>query len=116
MLALAAMFVGFSAFKYAERFDDPQDGWYLVTPSSSDPDNESLQTIGSSTIPEPDETNAEACAQFDNEGNVCAIKLTFHTDENDEYPPMPTTVQQAENEDLIDVDGRSRLPEPEETF
>lgn len=111
-LALAATFIGFSAFKYAERFDAPEDGWYEVTPSTTDPDNPALQSIGN-LIPAPPEEDATSCAQFDNEGHKCAIELSFDTSDPNNQPDKPATVQEAENDMLVSIDGEARQPEEE---
>lgn len=75
MLALLATFIGFSAFKYAERSNTPEDGWYEVLTDPSDPSNESLQQIGDKLDEEPPQSGL-GCTQA-NSGHRCAVKLEF---------------------------------------
>jgi len=112
MLALVATFIGFSAFKFAERFAAPDDGWYEVTPSPTDPDNPALQSIGN-LIPAPPAEDSTSCAQFDNEGHNCAIELSFDRSDPNNQPEKPATVQEAESDMLVSILGEARQPEEE---
>jgi len=114
-LALAATFIGFSAFKFAERFDAPEDGWYEVThinPSLPDPDIPSNQQIGN-LISAPPSSDTTACAQNDNDGYMCAVELSFDTSDPNNQPEKPATVQEAQSDALVTLDGEARQPEEE---
>lgn len=91
LLALLAMVGGFSAFKFAERFDDPEDGWYDVTIApNGDPDILNDQLIGDYNPVAPPEEDEDGCA-IENDGTRCAIHLTFGTGATS----VPATVQAA---------------------
>src|SRR5690606_22818803 len=78
MLALVATFVGFSAFKFVEKFDEPEDGWYslsIINEELEDPDIPSNLEIGAKLLTAPPSTGL-GCAQ-DNTGYRCAVHLSF---------------------------------------
>lgn len=114
-LALVAMVIGFSAFKFAERFDAPEDGWYEVThinPTLPNPDIPSNQQIGN-LISAPPSSDTTACAQNDNDGYMCAVELSFDTSDPNNQPDKPATVQEAQSDELVTLDGEARQPEEE---
>jgi len=86
MLALAATFVGFSAFKLV---DDPESGWYALTITSGEdgslPEHQEINPNRLNEEPEGD------CDRLNRKDVVCAIQLTFSEDAT----TMPTTVQDA---------------------
>ncbi|WP_257669183.1 hypothetical protein [Parapedobacter tibetensis] len=103
-LALAATFIGFSAFKYVESTQQPEDGWYEITSDATDPDDESLQQIGEKLDNDPPAVGS-GCATA-NSGDRCAIHLTFDAEAID----VPSTVSEAEADDDVTVGQDSNYP------
>ncbi|MGK6352224.1 hypothetical protein [Parapedobacter sp. DT-150] len=104
MLALAATFVGFSAFKYAERFAAPQSGWYEVEATGDVPseyDNPENQTIGSHL-----ESDPSGDCNPTNEEKPCAVFLEF-----DELTYTgPTDIENMTVEEIADEPGAEISP------
>jgi hypothetical protein len=101
-LALAATFVGFSAFKYAERFAAPESGWYEVDAQGTLPadyDDPAKQTIGSHLENGP---NGVDCDQTFEE-KPCAVYLEF----NESTYMGPTNIENQELtvEEIINEPG-----------
>lgn len=103
-IVAALVITGFSAFKVKEKFDTPQSGWYEVTVNPSNPSNESLQTIGS-LISTPPTSSPTECAQT-NDGNRCAIHLTFSEDAES----IPANVSSARADSEVTVGTDANLP------
>jgi len=88
MLALAATFIGFSAFKASEQ---EQTGWYSITPDNDEPNEQSSQEIDNfvdTTPPSGDECSVE------NEQDPCQVHLDL-TNFSSTTPINQLTVKQA---------------------
>lgn len=106
MLALAAMFVGFSAFKIV---DDPESGWYTIDVDEDDPNDQSTQEIVSrfgDEAPESEECNLANMAK------PCQVHLNL-TNFNSSTPIEDLTVQQAFAAGAV-IGAYAREPEPEQ--
>lgn len=90
MLALVGMFVGFSAFKYGERVDDPENGWYSITPDEDEPADQTLQHINNFADTNPPVGDCEV----DNEAEPCQVELDL-TNFKSTIPISGMTVSQA---------------------
>lgn len=110
ILALVATFIGFSAFKYAERFDDPEDGWYQVSVATGGDPGDPQDLIIGNAIATPPLTDTANCAQS-NLHEMCAIELTFDRSDEDNLPEKPETVADAQSDALVTIEGDARLPE-----
>lgn len=65
--------IGFSSFKVAKIFQQPEDGWYEVAPDSGTPHDQDLQIIGNRLSDGPE----DQCASLDELNPPCAVYLTF---------------------------------------
>lgn len=91
MLALAATFIGFSAFKYAERFAASQSGWYEIehtgTGSADDAENQEIVSyIGEDLL-------SEDCSTLQKNTPPCAVFLDMSSFPGD---PLNQTVDQVD--------------------
>ena len=96
MLALAATFIGFSAFKFTDRqaFDD---GWYAL--SYDDEELENPNTPENLKIENHQGSNpGQDCAVNNPDDIACAIFLEF-----DGTTEMPETVQESNLDGTIEV-------------
>ncbi|MFC7526818.1 hypothetical protein ACFQRK_22870 [Parapedobacter sp. GCM10030251] len=109
LLALVATFIGFSAFKLAERYDEPEDGWYEVTITGSPATDPANQQIGN-MIPEPPLSDSTSCAQS-NLHDICAVELEFDRSDPNNELEKPQTVQDALDDELVDVADDARQPQ-----
>ncbi|GGC14710.1 hypothetical protein GCM10011386_03040 [Parapedobacter defluvii] len=92
-LALAATFIGFSAFKYAERFAAPESGWYQIqhtgSGSEDNPQNQEIVSfIG-------EELESEECSITQTLTPPCAVYLDMSLFPPNE-DPINKTVDQAD--------------------
>ncbi|TJY68144.1 hypothetical protein FAZ19_02470 [Sphingobacterium alkalisoli] len=74
-IVAVAVILGFSAFKVAEKFTQPQSGWYQISVNPSAPDDKSQQIIGgfeSETAP-----NEENCNLESEETPPCQVHLNL---------------------------------------
>ncbi|SEK80835.1 hypothetical protein SAMN05421740_102755 [Parapedobacter koreensis] len=89
MLALAATFVGFSAFKAASRHQ-AESGWYTITVDPLDPDNQEHQQIEAFEGTAPPTGN---CSTLNNQ-DPCQAELDL-TNFNSSTPIDELTVAEA---------------------
>lgn len=107
MLALVATFVGFSAFKYAERFAAPESGWYEIehtgTGSADDAENQKIVSfIG-------DELESEECSETPQTTPPCAVYLDMSA-----FPPLENPINQTV--DQVDDAGADIDPSATESL
>lgn len=74
MLALAATFVGFSAFKASNRIQS-SDEWFNITATPNGDINEQEDQLIGTDIPAPDSTPADGQCRINNTAEPCAVFL-----------------------------------------
>ncbi len=91
MLALAATFVGFSAFKFSEQRKSFDTRWYAVTLNNPNlPNDPSNQLIGDEADDDPENGESETECATENEGIICTVQLNL-----DDPGDKPATVADA---------------------
>ncbi|GAA4778449.1 hypothetical protein GCM10023231_01270 [Olivibacter ginsenosidimutans] len=96
------------SFKFIESRRAPADGWYEITISGTDPEEESNQNLSNTPGQAPPSMDETGCAQSGNSGDRCYAHLEFETSATS----VPSTVQDAKNDSLnVTILGFAQAPE-----